>query len=164
MTWELGENIPKFIIDYYNDKTKIGTKLPNPKIKYTKKVGNTMIHLLSWDGQDSGDDKWLDEDFFKYLNENGEFVITNSFQKPESQGTSVKIDTVLEFSVGPTHVEQLFYLINCMAQKAWPRFMGSSSTYLLDLVTGILCWNFYIMMPVTWKLFQITQKGLNKMI
>ena len=33
--------------------------------------------MLSWEGQDSGDDQWINEDFFKSLNENGEVVSNN---------------------------------------------------------------------------------------
>ena len=71
----------------------------------------------------------------------------------------MKIDTVLEFSVGayPCGTIVLFdelYGSEGMAPDLW----DPHQPYLLDLVTGILCLNFYKMIPVTWKLFQITQK------
>ena len=75
-TWEASENVPKFIQKYYKeDNSRLGTKLPNPKIKYSKKVGNTEYHFLSWEGVGGGE--WLKEDFFEILGEDGETVSIN---------------------------------------------------------------------------------------
>ena len=50
-TWEASENVPKFIQKYYKeDNSRLKTKLPNQKINYSKKVGNTEYHFLSWEG------------------------------------------------------------------------------------------------------------------
>ena len=65
-TWEPSENVPKFIKKYYEeDATKLGAKLPNPKIKHTKKVGDTEYHFLSWEGVGGG--QLFKEDVFKIL-------------------------------------------------------------------------------------------------
>ena len=75
-TWEKYDRIPGFIRKYYSDRAdRFGTKLPNPRIKHTKKVGGSDIHLLSW-GDDSGD-QWLHDDFFNYLSEDGEIMNSN---------------------------------------------------------------------------------------
>jgi hypothetical protein len=63
-TLEPIENIPKFIQEYYKDKTKLGQKLPNPRIKHTKKLADgRSYHFLYWEGGKGG--SWLKEDFFK---------------------------------------------------------------------------------------------------
>lgn len=75
-TWEKGERIPGFIQKYYCDRPeRIGAPLPNPRIKHTKKVGGSDVHLLSW-GDDSGDE-WLHDHFFHYLSEDGEVLNSN---------------------------------------------------------------------------------------
>ena len=54
-TWEPQANVPKFIQEFYKeDSSRLGKKLPNPKIKHTKSVGDTKYHFLSWDGQKGG--------------------------------------------------------------------------------------------------------------
>ena len=40
-TVEPAENIPDFIKDFYSDKNNIGKKLPNPKIRTSKKHART---------------------------------------------------------------------------------------------------------------------------
>ena len=75
-TWEKEDGLPGFIKKYYSDKPgRLGTKLPNPRIKHTKKVGGSDIHLLSWEGEE--DNEWLHEDFFHYLSEDGEIRNSN---------------------------------------------------------------------------------------
>ena len=75
-TWEPSENVPKFIQKYYEeDATKLGAKLPNPKIKHTKKVGDTEYHFLSWEGV--GEGQWLKEDFLQ-LQLQLQFIIDGS--------------------------------------------------------------------------------------
>ena len=75
-TWENEDRLPGFIKKYYSDKAeRLGMRLPNPRIKHTKKVGGSDIHLLSW-GDESGDE-WLDDDFFHYLSEDGEILNSN---------------------------------------------------------------------------------------
>ena len=47
-TWEGEDTIPKFIRDYYEDKTRLKLKLPNPVIKSTKTLANgSKYHYLS---------------------------------------------------------------------------------------------------------------------
>lgn len=67
-TWEPVDNIPKFIQDYYiHNQERLGNKLPNPRIKCSKKLSNgTKYHYLTWDGEAGG--KWLTDDFFKMAN------------------------------------------------------------------------------------------------
>ena len=75
-TWEKEDRIPGFIRKYYSDKpSRLGSKLPNPRVKHTKKVGGSDIHLLSWGGDDG--DEWLHEDFFHYLSDDGEVLNSN---------------------------------------------------------------------------------------
>ena len=75
-TWEKEDGLPGFIKKYYSDKPeRLGTKLPNPKIKHTKKVGGSDIHLLSWEGEEGNE--WLHDDFFHYLSEDGEVINSN---------------------------------------------------------------------------------------
>ena len=63
-TLEPESNIPKFIREYYNDKTKLGKLLPNPRIKHTKKTSSgTQYHFLTWEGEKGG--QWHGEDFFQ---------------------------------------------------------------------------------------------------
>lgn len=69
--WEDESVVPGFIAQYYNsDRTRLGKKLPNPKIKATKQVGDSTYHLLSFEGEAGRD--WLHEDLFKVLDEYGE--------------------------------------------------------------------------------------------
>ena len=70
-TWEPEDNIPGFIRKYYEDKSKLGSKLPAPSIKHTKTVDGVKHHYLKWDNNE-GD--WLSEEFFKLVNEDGEIV------------------------------------------------------------------------------------------
>ena len=63
-TLEPPENIPEFIKDYYTDKEKFMKKLPNPKIRTSKKLSDgTTYHYLTWEGESGG--HWLPENFFK---------------------------------------------------------------------------------------------------
>ena len=63
-TNEPEENIPKFIVEYYNDVAKLGKPLPSPRIKHTKKTSaGTLYHFLTWEGERGG--QWLGEDFFR---------------------------------------------------------------------------------------------------
>ena len=77
-TWEPEENIPKFIREYYKDDTKLKTKLPNPKIKYTKLLANgAKMHFLTWDGvTEAGDGQWVGEDWFDLASTDGDIVNT----------------------------------------------------------------------------------------
>ena len=72
-TWENENGIPKFIRNYYeNNPAKLGKVLPNPKIKHSKAIGDTVIHKLSW-GDEPGAE-WMSDDFFKLLDEKGEIT------------------------------------------------------------------------------------------
>ena len=74
-TWEPATNVPRFIQEYYKkDEKRLKQKLPNPKIKNTKKVGSTKMHFLSWEGEKGG--QWLGEDFFDIIDGNGEVMKT----------------------------------------------------------------------------------------
>ena len=73
-TLEPEENIPKFIREYFSDATKLGTKLPNPRIKHSKRLTNgTQYHFLTWEGDDEG--SWVTDDFFSLVgNDDEEFA------------------------------------------------------------------------------------------
>ena len=72
-TWENENGIPKFIRNYYEkNPAKLGNVLPNPKIKHSKSIGDTVIHKLSW-GDEPGVE-WVSDDFFKLLDDNGENI------------------------------------------------------------------------------------------
>ena len=72
-TWEPEDAIPKFIREYYSDKTKLKSKLPNPVIKCTKTLSNgSKHHYLSWGGGKGG--KWLSQDWFEIANEDGDLT------------------------------------------------------------------------------------------
>ena len=76
VTWEEESRLPGFIKKYYtDDRSRLGSKLPNPKIKHTKKVGGSEIHLLSWEGVEGNE--WLHEDYFHYLDEEGGILNSN---------------------------------------------------------------------------------------
>ena len=70
-TWEPEDNIPGFIRKYYEDKSKLGSKLPAPSIKHTKTVDGVKHHYLKWYNNE-GD--WLSEELFKLVNEDGKIV------------------------------------------------------------------------------------------
>ena len=75
-TWEEEDRLPGFIKKYYTDDIKrLGSILPNPRIKHTKKVGGSEVHLLSWEGEAGS--QWLHEDFFHFLSEDGEVLNSN---------------------------------------------------------------------------------------
>ena len=62
-TLEPESALPKFITEYYKDKTKLGKSLPNPRIKHTKETSSgTRYHFLTWEGEKGG--QWYGEDFF----------------------------------------------------------------------------------------------------
>ena len=46
-TWEPQDNIPEVFRNYY-ERTG-NERIPEPRIKHSKKVGSTTYHLLSWD-------------------------------------------------------------------------------------------------------------------
>ena len=72
-TWENEKCIPKFIQLYYEDESRFGKILPNPKLKKVKKAGTSTYHLLSWEGEDNCS-QWVQDDFFNILSEDGEIV------------------------------------------------------------------------------------------
>ena len=54
-TWESEDAIPKFIQEFYLDRSKLRMKLPNPLIKYSKTLANgSKQHFLSWNGEKGG--------------------------------------------------------------------------------------------------------------
>ena len=58
-TWEPEGNIPLIFRNYYN---KTGNeKIPQPRIKHTKKIGSKVYHLLSWENEDI---YWEEENAF----------------------------------------------------------------------------------------------------
>ena len=73
-SWEPKSSIPKFILKYYDSGDKFGQPLPNPRVKYSKNVGDAKYHFLSWDGEKGG--KWLHKDYFKILDDDAEVVET----------------------------------------------------------------------------------------
>ena len=65
-TIEPEENIPKFIQNFYSVPQNLGKRLPNPKIKQSKKLTNgTTYHYLTWEGEEGG--TWIEEDFFSMV-------------------------------------------------------------------------------------------------
>jgi hypothetical protein len=70
-TFEPANKVPGFIRQYYEDETKLGTKLPAPQIKHTKTVDGVKHHYLKW-GTEEGD--WLSEEFFNIVNDDDEIV------------------------------------------------------------------------------------------
>ena len=51
-TLEPERNLPRFIVEYYNDKSKLGKILPSPRIKHTKKTSSgKLFHFLIWEGE-----------------------------------------------------------------------------------------------------------------
>ena len=53
---------------YESDTSRLGQRLPKPKIKHTKKIGETLLHKLSWGDEAGGE--WLEDDWFQTLSEN----------------------------------------------------------------------------------------------
>ena len=53
---------------YEADPSRLGQKLPKPRIKHTKKIGETLLHKLSWGDEAGGE--WLEDDWFQVLSEN----------------------------------------------------------------------------------------------
>lgn len=65
-TMEPSSNVPMFIQEFYSDRSRLGQKLPNPRIKHTKTLTDgSKFHLLTWDGEAGG--AWHGEDFFKMV-------------------------------------------------------------------------------------------------
>ena len=58
-TWEPMENIPNFIINYFERTGK--NDIPAARIKHTKVIGDSKFHLLVWDDED-GEMFWEQED------------------------------------------------------------------------------------------------------
>ena len=67
-TWEPSNNIPNFLINYY-ERTGC-SDIPAARIKHTKVVGGSRFHLLVWDDP-SGEMNWEEEGAFN-LQESGE--------------------------------------------------------------------------------------------
>ena len=76
MTWEPEENIPGWIIKYFEKNGS--ADIPRPRIKSTKKVGSGLYYLLSWDKTDAPD---------YYVSEN-DFVIS-----PEEEAKMISCNT-----------------------------------------------------------------------
>ena len=53
---------------YESDRSRLGQGLPKPKIKHAKKIGETLIHKLSWGDEAGGE--WLEDDLIETLSEN----------------------------------------------------------------------------------------------
>ena len=47
---------------YESDRSRLGQGLPKPKIKHAKKIGETLIHKLSWGDEAGGE--WLEDDLY----------------------------------------------------------------------------------------------------
>ena len=60
-TWEPQENIPKIFKEYFERTGK--QDIPTPRIKHTKKIGNTQYHLLTWD---DGSVTWAEDSEFQF--------------------------------------------------------------------------------------------------
>ena len=57
-TWEPRDNIPEFILNYYEKTGR--SDIPTARIKHTKVVGGSRFHLLVWDDP-SGEMNWEEE-------------------------------------------------------------------------------------------------------
>ena len=74
--WEQEDKVPGFIRKYYlDDASRLGSKFPIPRLKHTKKVGGSDIHLLLWGGETG--DEWLHDDYFRFLSEDGNILNSN---------------------------------------------------------------------------------------
>ena len=62
-TWEPQENIPNFILNYYEKTGR--SDIPTARIKRTKVVGGSRFHLLVWDDP-SGEMNWEEEEAFNF--------------------------------------------------------------------------------------------------
>ena len=67
-TWEPRDNIPEFILNYYEKTGR--SDIPTARIKHTKVVGGSRFHLLGWDDP-SGEMNWEEEGAFN-LQKSGE--------------------------------------------------------------------------------------------
>ena len=95
-TWEPADSIPKFIQIYYQDENNFGKSLPNPNLRNVKKAGSALYHLLTWDGETSAG-KWVHDDFFKLLGEDGEIV--SALEDDNSCNTRKSRDKVFIYSL-----------------------------------------------------------------
>ena len=97
-TIEPEENIPKFIQKYYSDPSKLGQKLPNPKVKHSKQLTNgSSYHYLTWEGEEGG--SWLSDDFFSLVG-NDEASITKDFPDLSCGTRKSRDKRVCRYNVG----------------------------------------------------------------
>ena len=61
MTWEPAQNIPAWIIKYYEKNGS--ADIPRPRIKSVKSVGSGKYYLLTWDKSDEPDYYVPESDF-----------------------------------------------------------------------------------------------------
>ena len=61
LTWEPACNLPKYIIDYFEQTGN--SKIPIPRIKHTKNIGNSKYHLLTWEDNSFLPQYYRSEDF-----------------------------------------------------------------------------------------------------
>ena len=91
-TWEQESTIPTFIRLYYEKNENLGKKLPNPKIKRSKKAGkDTIYHFLTWEGETGG--TWLNDNIFL------EDDVNNLQDVEKSCNTRKDVDKVTIFDI-----------------------------------------------------------------
>jgi hypothetical protein len=119
-TVEPESSIPKFIIEYYGDETKLGKPLPSPRIKHTKKTtSGTLFHFLTWEGEKGG--KWHGEDFFKLAGGYGE----DSLLVPE---LSCRTRKSRDKRICRWNVGIFLGAFPCGVVPLWDELFGSEST------------------------------------
>ena len=132
-TWEPKENIPGFIQKYYEDRSKVGQKLPAPTIKYSKTIGGVKYHYLKWGAKD-GD--WLSEEFFQIIGDDGDIVDTHEplCNTRKSRDKRVKQHTVgLLLGSAPCGIVRL--LEELFGSEAISQVYGCVAEYLGKLPT-----------------------------
>ena len=85
-TWEVESNIQKWITSYYDAKLeRLGSPLPEPRVKHSKRAGDEIYHYLSWDGVSDEPSQWVGDSFFKIAADDGELV--SQFENDNSCNT-----------------------------------------------------------------------------
>ena len=119
-TWEPEDSIPKFIREYYNETSKLKTKLPNPVIKHSKTLKDgSKYHQLSWGNEKGG--QWLKQDWFDIANADGDLTNTSDDNTCNTRKSRDKRER--------RHRVGLFLgVFPCGIISLWDKLYGSEST------------------------------------